>query len=178
MPDLEVVDWPTAPIETQRLVVRPTEARDRAAFLDLLSDERVQRYLGGPRDRRELEEQVGEVPSERPGSFAVEHDGRFVGWVFLNRRDPDRPGRRAGSVAEGDLEVGYELQREVWGRGFATEAVGAVLAWAAERFDEPVVLCTQSANTASVALGERLGFVEAERFEEFDAEQWFGVRWP
>ena len=176
MPELEVVDWPTTPIETERLVVRPTEARDRAAFIDLLTDERVQRHLGGPRDRGELEEKMGEVPSDRPGSFAVEHDGRFVGWVFLARRDPDRPGRRVGSTDAGDLEVGYELQPDVWGRGFATEAVGAVLVWAAERFDEPVVLCTQSANTASVALAGRLGFVEVERFEEFDAEQWFGVR--
>jgi hypothetical protein len=35
MLELEVVDWPTAPIETERLVVRPTEARDRAASIDL-----------------------------------------------------------------------------------------------------------------------------------------------
>lgn len=96
--------------------------------------------------------------------------------MFLDRHDPERPGRRVGSTDEGDLEVGYELQPHVWGRGFATEAVGAVLAWAAERFDEPVVLCTQSANVSSVALAERLGFVEVERFEEFGAEQWFGVR--
>jgi hypothetical protein len=27
-------------------------------------------------------------------------------------------------------------------------------------------------------LAEKLGFVEVARFEEFDAEQWFGVRWP
>lgn len=40
------------------------------------------------------------------------------------------------------------------------------------------MLCTQSANTASVALAARLGFVEVERFEEWDAEQWFGVRRP
>ena len=39
------------------------------------------------------------------------------------------------------------------------------------------MVCTQSANAASVRLAERLGFAEAGRFEEFGAEQWFGVRW-
>jgi RimJ/RimL family protein N-acetyltransferase len=40
------------------------------------------------------------------------------------------------------------------------------------------VLCTQTANTASVRLAARLGFRETERFMEFDAEQWFGARRP
>ena len=40
------------------------------------------------------------------------------------------------------------------------------------------MLCTQTANDRSMRVAERLGFVEVERFEEFDAEQWFGVRWP
>ena len=35
-----------------------------------------------------------------------------------------------------------------------------------------------AANLSSMRLAEKLGFVEVERFEEFDAEQWFGVRWP
>ncbi|MGY4771462.1 GNAT family N-acetyltransferase [Kribbella sp. CWNU-51] len=63
-----------------------------------------------------------------------------------------------------------------WGRGYATEAVGAALEWVTEVLPgEPVVLCTQSANEPSVRLAERLGFAEVERFKEFDAEQWFGV---
>jgi len=42
----------------------------------------------------------------------------------------------------------------------------------------PVVVCTQTANDRSLALAARLGFTELARFEEFDAEQWFGVRMP
>jgi len=61
--------------------------------------------------------------------------------------------------------------------GYATEAVAAVLAWAETNFpSEPIVLCTQAANEASVRLAARLGFREVQRFVEFDAEQWFGVR--
>jgi RimJ/RimL family protein N-acetyltransferase len=64
-----------------------------------------------------------------------------------------------------------------WGNGYATEAVAAVLEWAATYLPgEPIVLCTQTANEASVRLARRLGFREVGRFVEFEAEQWFGVR--
>jgi RimJ/RimL family protein N-acetyltransferase len=39
-----------------------------------------------------------------------------------------------------------------------------------------VVLCTQTANDRSMRLAAKLGFTEVERFEEYGAEQWFGVR--
>ena len=114
------------------------------------------------------------IPADRPGSFAVEHAGRCVGWVGLERREPSRPGRAL--TEGGDLEVSYLVLPSVWGRGIGTEAVRAVLAWADVHLGEAVVLCTQSSNAASVALARRLGFSEVERFEEFGAEQWFGAR--
>jgi RimJ/RimL family protein N-acetyltransferase len=60
-----------------------------------------------------------------------------------------------------------------------TEAVDRALAWLGEELPgEPVLLCTQSTNAASVRVAARLGFTEVERFEEFGAEQWLGVRTP
>lgn len=57
--------------------------------------------------------------------------------------------------------------------------MGAAVDWVRSMLPgEPVVLCTQLANTRSIALARRLGFVEVERFTEFDAEQWFGVLQP
>jgi hypothetical protein len=43
---------------------------------------------------------------------------------------------------------------------------------------EPVVLCTQTANDRSMRLAAKLGFTEVERFEQYGAEQWFGVWSP
>jgi hypothetical protein len=40
---------------------------------------------------------------------------------------------------------------------------------------EPVVLSTQTANDRSMRVAAKLWFTEVERFEEFGAEQWFGV---
>ncbi|WP_260193804.1 GNAT family N-acetyltransferase [Actinophytocola gossypii] len=65
---------------------------------------------------------------------------------------------------------------EAWGRGYAAEAGAAALGWFAGAFPgEPVVLCTQTANDRARRVAVKLGFSEVERFEEFGAEQWFGV---
>lgn len=62
------------------------------------------------------------------------------------------------------------------GRGYAAEACAAALDWFANALPgEPVVLCTQTANDRSMRLAAKLGFTEVERFEEYSAEQWFGV---
>ncbi|WP_344842821.1 GNAT family N-acetyltransferase [Kribbella ginsengisoli] len=62
--------------------------------------------------------------------------------------------------------------RSTGGKGYAQEAVGAVLRWLPGVVpDETVVATTQSANAASLRLLGKLGFAEVERFEEFGAEQ-------
>jgi len=76
----------------------------------------------------------------------------------------------------GEAELGYLLLPEAWGCGYAAEACAAALGWFAGALPgEPVVLCTQTANDRSMRLAAKLGFTEVERFEEYGAEQWFGV---
>jgi RimJ/RimL family protein N-acetyltransferase len=107
--------------------------------------------------------------------FAVELASEFIGFVSLERRDPDVPGHVRESANE--VEIGYMFLPAWWGNGYATEAVAATLDWAASHLaSEPIVLCTQSAHEASVRLAERVGFREVQRFIDYDAEQWFGVR--
>jgi RimJ/RimL family protein N-acetyltransferase len=175
--DLGDVPWPPDPIETERLRLRRTQARDRDGCIELMCSDEVQRYLGGPQPRKDVERATPKRPGDRPGVFAVEADGALIGNVFVNRRDPERPGRLA--TQGHDVEVGYLFRPAFWGHGYATEAVAAVLGWIEQVLpEEPVVLCTQTANVASVRLAERLDFVDQERFVEFNAEQWFGVRAP
>jgi RimJ/RimL family protein N-acetyltransferase len=177
MADLGDVPWPPDPIETKRLLLRPTEARDRDRYIELMCSDDVHHYLGGPHPREDVERDAPEVPGNRPGVFTVEGSGAFIGTVTVDRRDPDRPGHL---LAQGnELEVGYLFLRPFWGHGYATEAVAAILEWIEHVLpEEPDVLCTQSLNVASVRLAARLGFVEKERFVEFDSEQWFGARVP
>ncbi|MFF3894874.1 GNAT family N-acetyltransferase [Streptomyces sp. NPDC001812] len=177
MAELGPVAWPPAPIRTERLVLRESEARDRAAFIELFASPEVRTYLGDPRPHEELERAVPERPGRRPGLFVIELDGAVIGTVTLDRRDAERPGHLRPDA--GEAELGYLFLPEAWGRGYAAEACAAALDWFADALPgEPVVLCTQTANDRSMRLAAKLGFTEVERFEEFGAEQWFGVRSP
>ncbi|MFI6650663.1 GNAT family N-acetyltransferase [Streptomyces sp. NPDC050529] len=167
------VTRPPALIRTERLVLRAPEARDRAAFIELHSSREVGAYVGGPRPRDELEREMPEVPGRRPGLFVVDLDGAMIGQVTLIKATGHL--RRAA----GRAELGYLFLPQAWGRGYAAEACAAALDWfAGASPGEPVVLATQTANLRSMRLAAKLGFTEAERFEEYGAEQWFGVRPP
>ncbi|WP_070028088.1 GNAT family N-acetyltransferase [Streptomyces sp. F-1] len=174
MEDLGTVPWPPAPIRTDRLVLRASEARDRPAFVELLSSPEVHTYLGGPRPRAELERELPEVPERWPGSFVVDLGGAMIGQVLLRRATGHRR-----PAAAGKADLGYLFLPRAWGSGYAAEACAAALGWLADALPgEPVVLTTQSANAGSMRLAARLGFTEVERFEAWEAEQWLGMRPP
>ncbi|MGA4841680.1 GNAT family N-acetyltransferase [Streptomyces sp. G45] len=169
--------WPPAPIRTERLVLRVSEARDRAAFIELFASPEVGTHIGGARPRDELERVVPEVPGRRPGLFVADLDGAMIGMITLDPRGAEHPGHVRPEADEAAL--GYLFLPGAWGRGYAAEACAAVLGWfAAALPGEPVVLCTQTANGRALRLAEKLGFTEVERFEEYGAEQWFGVWSP
>lgn len=175
MSRLADVPWPPDPVTTDHLLLRSTKPSDRPAYIELLCSDEVRRYLGGALDRDEVEANVATTPGRQTGVFAVESAGEFIGLVTLDRRDRERPGHVSESANE--VEVSYTFLPASWGKGYASEAVAAVLAWTDHHLPlEPIVLCTQAANQASVRLAARLGFREVARFTEFDAEQWFGVR--
>ncbi|MFI6801577.1 GNAT family N-acetyltransferase [Streptosporangium canum] len=174
MTELGPVAWPPAPIKTERLVLREPEARDRAALIELFTSPEVGTYIGGPRPRDEFERALPAVPTRRPGLFVVDLDGAMIGIIDIKRRDAERPGRVRPDG--GEVELGYMFLPEAWGYGYAAEACAAALDWVADALPgEPVVLTTQTANDRSMRLVAKLGFIEVERFEEYDAEQWFGV---
>lgn len=155
-------------------MLRDPEARDRAAVIELFASPVVGTYIGGPRPRDELERAVPEVPRRRPGLFVVDLDGTMIGTITLDRRDAERRGHLSPDA--GEAELGYLFLPEAWGRGYAAEAGAAALEWFAGALPgEPVVLTTQTANDRSMRVAAKLGFTEVERFEEYGAEQWFGV---
>ena len=174
MTDLGPVAWPPAPIRTERLVLRESEPRDRATFVELLASPEVHTYLGGPRPRDELAREMPGVPERWPGSFVVDLDGSMIGQILLRRATGhSRP------AATGKVDLGYLFLPRAWGSGYATEACAAALDWLSGTLPgEPVVLTTQTANTGSMRLAAKLGFTEVERFEAWEAEQWLGMRSP
>jgi [ribosomal protein S5]-alanine N-acetyltransferase len=62
------------------------------------------------------------------------------------------------ALSEDDLEIGFVLAREVWGRGLATEIGQAQLAFGFEQLGRPRLLALASAeNAASIRTLEKLG---------------------
>lgn len=177
MTEFGPVAWPPAPTRTERLVLREPEARDRAAVIELFTSPEVGTYIGGPRQRDEFERAVPEAPKRRPGLFVVDLDGAMIGIVTLDRRDPEHPGHvRSGAL---EAELGYMFLPQAWGHGYAAEACAAALDWCAGALPgEPVVLTTQTANERSMRLAAKLGFTEVQRYEDWGAEQWFGMWSP
>ena len=154
--------WLSEPLITERLCLRAFAEEDRLAVVRLRSDERVRRYLGGARPPADLGAALAKQPvGETWGVFAVADRTTdcVMGSVDLCR-------------ARGELEVSWVLLPEHWGAGFAYEAVNAVIAWAFEQApDRWIIAVTQSADTASCRLAERLGMTREVTFEEHGAEQ-------
>jgi len=171
------VAWPPAPIKTERLLLRQSEARDRAALIDLFASPEVGTYVGGSRPRDELERAMPEVPGHRFGFFVVELNRTMIGMITLDRRDPEHKGHIGPEG--GEPWLGYMFLPQAWGHGYATEACKAALDWFGKAYPgEQVMLSTQTANEASMRVAAKLGFTEVERFEDYGAEQWLGVWYP
>jgi RimJ/RimL family protein N-acetyltransferase len=113
------------------------------------------------------------APGEPGGwvQFSVEarEAGRLIGDVGLSPADGE----------PGVLKVGYTIDPAFQGRGYATEAVRALLGYAFETLGADVVRAYASAdNAASIRVAEHVGMRLIERFEHRDREgRWFGVRY-
>jgi len=135
-------------IRTPRLTLRTARPDDLEEMHAVLSDPRATRWWSTPphgtldQTRAWLDGMIANGP-DHP-DFVVELDGRVIG--------------KAGFYEMPD--VGYILHPDVWGRGLALEAVGAVIDHVFRSRDvETLTADVDPENAASIRLLERLGFV-------------------
>ena|SRR5437879_1498444 len=172
------VDVNFEPLVTERLVLRRSLPEDAETIAAYRSDPEVGRYQGWGRTdaetiRGEIEEMSRRVPGEKGGwvQFSVleRETGRLVGDVGL-------------SPAEGEpnvVKIGYTLAPEFQGKGYGTEAVGALIRYAFDTLGVDVVRAYASAeNAPSIRLAERVGMHLVERLQgEHDGRTWHAVRY-
>jgi len=144
-------------IETDRLVLCPVTMDDRAAVLAHWAAPDVRRFLFDGAMLSAAE--VAEAITDSVRDFAA------AGYGFWIIREPDGPGLigTAGLRPLDDvgLEIFYSLAPGSWGKGYATEAAGAVVEYALGPLGLPEVLAeVDEGNTASIAVIERLGMAE------------------
>ncbi len=144
-------------IETPRLVLRPPEHRDAEAIARCVGDYDVARMTGLIPHPYTIEVAEGWIAFtnalQRRGAaynfmMVAREDGEVCGCMGLFRRKP-----------QSDWEVGYWVARPRWGRGYASEALAAVIAWARTELRPPRIVagCFED-NPASGRVLEKAGF--------------------
>jgi ribosomal-protein-alanine N-acetyltransferase len=151
-------------IHVERCSLFRLDACDREDVAAIHGNENVRRYLGGPVRGPVFEQKFDHLLSGIDGTHWVIRDrtaGRFMGLVALSRHHDGH-----------DVELSYQLLPAFWGKGFATEAVGAVVQHALGALRLPRLLAeTQAANHRSRRLLEKLGMTAARSVVRFGAEQ-------
>jgi RimJ/RimL family protein N-acetyltransferase len=153
-------------IETPRLILRAHALADFDAYVALWSDPDVVRFITG-------------TPFTREASWSrfLRHPGhwRYMGFGFLAIEERET-GRFIGEAGfhdmrremtpsiEGTLEAGWALTPSTHGRGYGSEAMQALVAWADETFPGRRMTCiVDPANLASQRVAAKLGFSEVAR---------------
>lgn len=155
-------------LETERMVLRRLTRADAENLVALDSDPAVMRFLGNGQPTPRLVIERGTLPRmlgcyERfrgLGYWAAESkaSGQFLGWFEL----------RPHSVGPPDeVELGYRLRSEVWGRGYATEGAHAAIDKGFREFGvRRVFATTMAVNTPSRRVLEKCGMRWVRTFYE------------
>lgn len=159
-------------LETGRLVIRQWRHEEAPRLLDILSRLEVVKWLddGEPVLMRDLAEAHQRI--DRYAAYCVRPPQGF--WAIEVRET----GLLAGSVlllelpnaVAGEVEVGWHLHPDSWGRGYATEAAQAVLDRAFRHGLSEVYALTHLDNYASQAVCRRLGLTDLGVVEKWYEE--------
>lgn len=148
--------------ETDRLILRRLDEQDVDQVFAMRSDSQVMRFIRKPQNRAESVNWVRLVSSrwtsDEIGFCAVieKQNSKFVGWCGLWRLKET-----------GELELGYAIAGDCWGKGFATEAAREFLRFAFEQLkSEKIVAVAEPENSSSRRVMEKIGmkFVRCGEF--------------
>lgn len=161
MPLVPILDT----LETGRLILRHRRVNEAATYRELWTerDPRVPPHRRiDSEGRPTVEDIAAQIRAERerpgPGILAVERKGTadvigYCGLIVHGNEPPDEP------------ELAYELLGAAHGRGYATEAGRAVVAWASEARYRRLWAGVRDWNVASRRVLGKLGFRESGRVE-------------
>lgn len=146
-------------LETQRLVIRNWEDRDRDLFHLINSDNEVMRFFPFRRAREQADAMMDRLRANneaRGYGFAaleLKASGKAIGFAGLH------PDNIPEAQPEPFIEIGWRLAREHWGKGFVTEAGRGLLRFGFEGLGvQEIVSFAVQDNDRSIAVMKRLGF--------------------
>lgn len=143
-------------LETPRLVLREFTLADAEALYRLNSDPAVVRYAEGK--IMDNVDEAREILVRAPLADYARHD--YGRWAMVLKDSGEVIGFRGVKyIAElGENELGYRLKREHRGRGLATEAARAAVAYARDALGlDRLIALIDPANAASIRVAEKVG---------------------
>ncbi|HEV8564161.1 MAG TPA: GNAT family N-acetyltransferase [Actinomycetota bacterium] len=166
------------PLVTERLLLRRSIPEDAELISAYRSDPDVRRWQGWDRTDPEgvrlvIEEMAGRAPGE---------PGGWVQFSVIDRESGELVGDVGMSLAEdepGVMKIGYTIAPMHHGRGYASEAVGALVDYALGTLGADVVRAYASAdNVPSIRVAEKVGMRLIETIEHREGDDvWHGVRY-
>jgi RimJ/RimL family protein N-acetyltransferase len=141
-------------LTTQRLILKPMAQADAPALFAILGDPEAMRFWHRPPIARlaVVEEMVREQIEAGPlcRYWTAWRDGDAIGSCDLSFISP----------ADGEAQAGFLFRRDQWGRGFAREAMAAVIAHGFGPLGLSLLTArTDVENARARRLLERLGFM-------------------
>lgn len=158
-------------LKTQRLILKPYKESDKVDFIALFTDAAVMKYVGD-----------GVLTNDQAEAFwqklfAQLYPQGFNIWAVFAKEDSGYVGH-AGiyprPTRKQDWEFVYFLNRDSWGKGFATEIARRLVRYALEELNLPKVFASvDDDHSDSIRVLEKAG-MKFERFE-YDEDGRFSV---
>jgi len=176
---------PTNTIETERLILRPLTVSDaEAAYRGWTSDPEVAKYVSWLPHRSvdDTLEWLKEIEWEQDPEGNTVLRGNYI-WGFVLKETNELFGS-GGLIWEEGLQmfqVGYNIMRTHWNRGYTTEAMRAALRFAADLGIKRVAGGHAKENPASAKVLAKLGFIydrdsvtpHVDGIRSFDSREYF-----
>lgn len=161
-------------IETDRLILRPLTTADAEAEFVWLSDPIVNRYMPynlytDVQDVVKWLEFASSTEAELHFGFVRKADGLLIGAGSIGPHGKD----------DGSWEFGYNLRRDCWNQGYATEATKAMIELAKCEYGIRVFVAGHAAaNPASGRVMEKCGltFDHEGEYSRFDGSETFPAK--
>ncbi|MCH5324147.1 MAG: GNAT family N-acetyltransferase [Eubacterium sp.] len=155
-------------IVTDRLILRPLDENDAEDVFEWVGDPIVNRYMQYSvyKDIEQVKKWLEQAKNkDYEFGFALKETGKVIG---------------AGSVTlvpeQNAYELGYNLNRAFWRKGYATEAAKAMIGWAYDTLGARDFTATHAnANTASGNVIRKCGFQFEKygKYSKFDESEVF-----
>ena len=147
----------TPVIETKRLILRPMTVADaESAFTNWTSDPDVARFM-----RWELHKDISETREWLVSEEAFVESDRVYNWGFVLKETGELIGS-GGLVfieSRGMYELGYNIMKKYWGKGFATEAAQRIIDFGKNELKQGRFYCCHAKdNPASGKVMVKVGF--------------------